>query len=440
MLPKQKEIEIPLLQVLVELGGEGKPEQIYPRVTERFPSLSKEDLQKTLKKGQIFWINRIQWARQDLVTLEQIDNSKRGIWRITEKGRERLNIEKPSLPILSKVSKPRQRRVRDKDTNEEITSNAALFTYYSQEENRFTNGLLSILNLSRIESPRFVTDLFNDTLSLNISRKPLNFKVLRDISEQLDDGKPDGEISNENLCLLFETKVRSGSLNKDQIRGHLKKLRQKKSRMKRLILLTPDDSVSSYIRQLTQQHRPYVVHLEWRRIFDFLETYTLTNSSLLAEIIKQFLDQIHSRIFTQDIAAVIVKVNFIEKSGVNPETYLEEMRRGKWDDWHTPRQYKQLDGNGRKLILYDSKKKALTMEVEIKQVKKTRSEEPYPWSNKFVPNTIRIYRNPVRVEEIHKLEGFENFGRQRGACRNVTREQYNKLSSFGNKDTRSKRN
>jgi len=30
MLPKQKDIEVPLLEVLVEIGGQGKPLDIYP--------------------------------------------------------------------------------------------------------------------------------------------------------------------------------------------------------------------------------------------------------------------------------------------------------------------------------------------------------------------------------------------------------------------------
>jgi len=43
MLPTEKDIEIPLLEALVELGGQGKPtKQIYPLVTKRFPQITDE--------------------------------------------------------------------------------------------------------------------------------------------------------------------------------------------------------------------------------------------------------------------------------------------------------------------------------------------------------------------------------------------------------------
>ena len=40
MIPKQSQIEIPLLQVLNDLGGEGIPKEIFPHVTAMFPDLT----------------------------------------------------------------------------------------------------------------------------------------------------------------------------------------------------------------------------------------------------------------------------------------------------------------------------------------------------------------------------------------------------------------
>jgi hypothetical protein len=37
MLPKQKDIEIPLLRVRVQIAGRGKPPDIYPLVKKAFP-------------------------------------------------------------------------------------------------------------------------------------------------------------------------------------------------------------------------------------------------------------------------------------------------------------------------------------------------------------------------------------------------------------------
>ena len=47
--PKQAEIEVPLLQALVELGGEGRPRDIYPLVAKRFPQLMPEEQEERLE-------------------------------------------------------------------------------------------------------------------------------------------------------------------------------------------------------------------------------------------------------------------------------------------------------------------------------------------------------------------------------------------------------
>jgi restriction system protein len=37
--PKQSEIELPLLKVLLELGGKAEPKDVYPRLTTIFPQV-----------------------------------------------------------------------------------------------------------------------------------------------------------------------------------------------------------------------------------------------------------------------------------------------------------------------------------------------------------------------------------------------------------------
>lgn len=92
-LPKQTEIEIPLLEVLVEMGGKGKTKEIYPLVTKKFPSITDEDLQITLVSGGNKWTNSIQWTRQRLIYKGEMLTPGWGIWEITDKGRERLKVK-----------------------------------------------------------------------------------------------------------------------------------------------------------------------------------------------------------------------------------------------------------------------------------------------------------------------------------------------------------
>ncbi len=88
-LPLQSAIRSVLLRVLTDLGGRARPRDIYPMVTQSFPEIVPADLVSMLQDGRTNrWQNRIQWARQDLVQAGLIDASERGLWGLTERGRE----------------------------------------------------------------------------------------------------------------------------------------------------------------------------------------------------------------------------------------------------------------------------------------------------------------------------------------------------------------
>lgn len=90
-MPKQSDVEIPLLQVLSGLPhGQARPVDVYPLLEKRLPALTKEDLQEELASGGSKWTNRVQWVRQALVAAGDMSNAQRGIWAITDKGRARL--------------------------------------------------------------------------------------------------------------------------------------------------------------------------------------------------------------------------------------------------------------------------------------------------------------------------------------------------------------
>ena len=107
VMPKQSEMEIPLLEVINSLGGSGKPKEIYPLIANKFSQLTQEDFNETLSSGGNKWTNRIQWVRQKLITTGDLINSERGIWTITEQGKGKLgrvSISGISTNIESKTS------------------------------------------------------------------------------------------------------------------------------------------------------------------------------------------------------------------------------------------------------------------------------------------------------------------------------------------------
>lgn len=90
MIPTPSECEGPLLEALIELGGQAETKAVYPAVRKRLTSMTDAEATETLPSGEPKWINRVRWARLMLVKKGQMDSPARGIWRITDAGRERI--------------------------------------------------------------------------------------------------------------------------------------------------------------------------------------------------------------------------------------------------------------------------------------------------------------------------------------------------------------
>jgi restriction system protein len=129
MIPTQAEVEVPLLEVLEELGGQARPKDVYPRLTGRFPQLTPEDLAARLKNGEMKWHNRIQWARQALITAGDMASPQRGLWAITEQGRKRVTSGKQEVEASKKA----------------VAATLSLVDLYEQYDHQFRAKLLDRL-------------------------------------------------------------------------------------------------------------------------------------------------------------------------------------------------------------------------------------------------------------------------------------------------------
>jgi len=87
--------EIPVLKALNKLGGSTKTKNVYPVVEGiMLPRLKNHPEEYGHYKIQtdIIWKNKTQWAREYLKRKGQLDGSVRGIWTITNAGKERLRL------------------------------------------------------------------------------------------------------------------------------------------------------------------------------------------------------------------------------------------------------------------------------------------------------------------------------------------------------------
>lgn len=314
-------------------------------------------------------------------------------------------------------------------------STANLFNHYKQSENHFTNGLISILSLCRVEHPALVESFLGELLGLRSPEWKVNtFQVLPGA-----DGTIDGELGGKECCLWFESKIQSGTLDGIQIRQHLngkpktvppwKGLYGREEHFKRLILLTPDDSKSNYLKQFLDIDPALILHLEWRRVYSFFQQFTESiPGTTLAEVISQFLKTIQEMVFTQDIAGVILKIQFGDHSEVYHDKYLQEMKAGDWECWNTPGFCKHLDGKGRRLLLYDPVCQGITVDVEIESVTQNGTDTEFTSRNTFAPGTLHVLNQPINLQAIEKLgPKFLKFKSNRSPYQILTQEQYRTL-------------
>ncbi|MBX4927820.1 restriction endonuclease [Rhizobium binae] len=85
--PKFVQYFQPVIDGLRDLGSSAKPREVYTWIAEHH-LVPKEEIESTTKGGQSKFENKVGWARFYLAKGGLIDTEQRGVWVLTEKGRE----------------------------------------------------------------------------------------------------------------------------------------------------------------------------------------------------------------------------------------------------------------------------------------------------------------------------------------------------------------
>lgn len=116
----------PVLKALQSNGGAGNSSSIIDQVVENL-GITEEQMEETTSNGQSRIRNQIQWSRFYLFKAGLIDNSERGIWRLTNEGLE-ANLSDDEVynlfkRVQDKVKKDDKSKTKKKeDQFEEITT------------------------------------------------------------------------------------------------------------------------------------------------------------------------------------------------------------------------------------------------------------------------------------------------------------------------------
>lgn len=108
----------PLLDALRRLGGSGTPDEVVEQIAQDL-GLSDEVQNDLLPSGQPRYRNQVAWARFYLVREGLLDSSKRGVWSLTERGRETTLSPAQARDVFLKWVRIFQEQRREKDQTPE---------------------------------------------------------------------------------------------------------------------------------------------------------------------------------------------------------------------------------------------------------------------------------------------------------------------------------
>jgi len=93
-LPTEREMELPLLRAIIKRGGrvatKAERLEIARELADLYGLSQQQRSAKVAGRGESVWYNHMCWTRQHLVLRDQIAKGPRGVWAVTQKGRERV--------------------------------------------------------------------------------------------------------------------------------------------------------------------------------------------------------------------------------------------------------------------------------------------------------------------------------------------------------------
>ena len=133
----------PVLTTLQANGGAGNSSNVIEQIIEQL-GITDEELEETTSNGQSRIRNQIQWARFYLFKAGLIDNTQRGIWRLTNEGLEKTLSDKNIYALLKDVQESVKKSPTDSPKKVDKKSNEK-FEETATEDVEHTIGLLNII-------------------------------------------------------------------------------------------------------------------------------------------------------------------------------------------------------------------------------------------------------------------------------------------------------
>jgi restriction system protein len=94
----------PIIDALKELGGSGQPSEVKELIAEKL-NITEEEQSEQISSGKSRFSNKVDWARFYLAKVDYIDSSIRGVWSLTENGRNTQLSNEEAFQIVQAIRK-----------------------------------------------------------------------------------------------------------------------------------------------------------------------------------------------------------------------------------------------------------------------------------------------------------------------------------------------
>ena len=271
-IPPFNELMWPTLQVVQSLGGSARIDEISEGVIEREGFTEEQQQVMRRPDDHMTMIDyRLAWARNYLKNIGALQNSERGVWATTEKGRELQEHEIPDLVREYKREYYRQRKLTQEA--EEIPVDEE-----SQEDEDWTEVLLDkLLEMEPSAFERLTQRLLREAGFRNV-----------EVLGRSGDGGLDGvgvyRVSLVSFPVYFQCKRYKGAVGPEKVRDFRGAMQ---GRGDKGLLITTGNFTAEAKREATRDGAPPIDLIDGERLCDLLKEHELgveTRSRVIEEI------------------------------------------------------------------------------------------------------------------------------------------------------------
>lgn len=110
----------PVIDALNELGGSGRPSEVKELIAEKL-AISEQEQEEQIASGASRFSKNVDWARFYLAKADYIDASTRGVWSLTEKGRDIHISSKEALQLFQEIHQQFSVERKKKTKTDQVT-------------------------------------------------------------------------------------------------------------------------------------------------------------------------------------------------------------------------------------------------------------------------------------------------------------------------------